>query len=31
MYSNLYKSTKFTPIESVLDIYDTRRVWLYIP
>jgi hypothetical protein len=31
MYSNLYKSTKFTPIESVLDIYDTNRYWMYIP
>lgn len=31
MYSEIYKTRRFIPIESVLDIYDTNRVWLYIP
>ena len=33
MYNNddFHKYTKFTPIQCILNIYDTNRVWLAIP
>jgi hypothetical protein len=31
MYNEIYKTRRFIPIESVLDIYDTNRYWMYLP
>ena len=30
MYNEIYKTKRFIPIESVLDIYDTNRYWRII-